>query len=190
MNNIQFTSGWPSQILVGEVSNTSLVDNVANYILSKYDLTQPSSEINRQDLFKDPFFNEFKQEVVVPAFNMWLQQCLGKTINEIDTETFMRAWITGAHNGYNIMSHNHSGAHLSAVFYLFNDSPETGGNIVFFDPRSNANRGYKPHWSHLFEPVTLKTTTYTFAVFPSFIYHPTTPFKGNIRLAMPVDLFI
>jgi hypothetical protein len=60
-----------------------------------------------------------------------------------------------------------------------------------FDPKANANRGYKMNvWGEMFEPVRLKTPSYTFAVFPSFVYHQVTQYAGNMRIAIPVDLFI
>lgn len=190
INNPQFTEGWPSRILTGEIEDRQLVDQLVAHILTNYNLSSSSANVNTENLFSDPFFDEFKNKIVIPAFDYWLKNCLGISYNDVQTEIFMRAWITGAHNGYSIMSHNHSGAHLSAVFYLLNDAPEAGGEIVFFDPRGNANRGYKPHWNHFFAPERMTAPAYTFAVFPSFIYHQTTPFNGNIRLAVPVDLFI
>ena len=190
MINTTFSPGWPTNILSGEISNKELTDRVVEHLLINYDLEHPPGDINQQNLFKDSFFDEFKHEVIIPAFNIWLGQCLNSSVEELNPNYSMRAWITGVYNGYNIITHNHSGAHLSAVFYLLNDSPEAGGEIIFFDPRGNANRGYKAAWTNYFAPVTMQVPSYTFAVFPSFLYHQTTPFGGKMRLAMPVDLFL
>lgn len=190
MDNLQFTEGWPSKILSGSIRQKDLVDQVVNHLLTNYDLERPPGDINDQNIFKDPFFEKFKKEVVIPAFDHWLRDSMNTSISSMNKDYSMRAWITGVYNGYNIITHNHSGAHLSAVFYLFNDAPQSGGEIIFFDPRANANRGYKSEWNSYFSPFTMKVPSYTFAVFPSFIYHQTTPFGGNMRLAMPVDLFI
>jgi hypothetical protein len=77
------------------------------------------------------------------------------------------------------------------VFYLLNEEADAGGDIIFLDPRSNANRSYKINdWGKWFEPIRLKTPSYTFAVFPSFVYHQVTPYSGKLRIAIPVDLFV
>jgi hypothetical protein len=90
-----------------------------------------------------------------------------------------------------MINHNHSGAQLSAVFYLLNDNINAGGEIVFHDPRTNANRGYNSDvWGCLFEPMRLKPESNTFFVFPSFLYHQVTEFTGKLRIAIPVDLYV
>ena len=89
-----------------------------------------------------------------------------------------------------MINHNHKGAHLSAVFYLFNSDPNKGGEIVFHDPRGNANRGYTgDYWKDFFSPLKLKVFSYKFVVFPSFLYHQITTYTGNLRVGIAVDLF-
>lgn len=180
--------GWPTHILAGEITQQHIVDESVSHILQEYNLERPPGDINSENIFEDPALQMFKEQIVEPSFDKWLQN-IGKSIYDYPNRS-MRAWITGTGYDYNIMTHNHSGAHLSAVFYLFNDSPDAGGELVMFDPRANANRAYKADWTEYFSPIKLKTPSYTFAVFPSFVYHQTTPFKGKLRLAIPVDLFI
>jgi hypothetical protein len=87
-------------------------------------------------------------------------------------------------------AHNHSGSQLSGVFYLFTDDTSTG-KITFFDPKGNANRGYNPaKWNSLFSPLTLTAESGSFVIFPSYLYHQVSFFTGNIRIAIPVDLFL
>lgn len=182
------TLGWPTHILTGALSQRELVDETVSHILQEYNLEQPPGDINSENIFDDPKLKPFKEQIVEPAFDEWLKN-VGKSIYDYPNRS-MRAWITGTGYDYTIMTHNHSGAHLSAVFYLFNDSPGRGGELVLFDPRANANRAYKSDWNDYFGPMKIRTPSYTFAVFPSFVYHQTTPFKGKLRLAIPVDLFI
>jgi hypothetical protein len=189
MINEKFIDAWPSPILTGEVENKQIIDDVIQHILENYNLERPPGEINDQNIFEDQSFNDFKNQIVIPAFDHWLKTHIKKEITEFKSYK-MRAWITGAHAGYSMTTHNHSGAHLSAVFYLINDAPDAGGEIVLFDPRFNANRSYEADWREFFAPMKLKTPSYTFAVFPSFVYHQVTNFSGTMRLAIPVDIFL
>lgn len=184
------TAGWPSPILIGEIENKALVDDTVQYILETYDLEHPPGEIKDSNIFEDTYFDNFKKEIVEPAFDQWFKQVRNKSVYEFKDREY-KAWITGVQNGYSMLSHNHNGSQLSSVFYLLNDNPEAGGEIIFYDPRSNANRSYKNEdWLDFFEPLRLKVPSYTFAVFPSFIFHQVTTFEGHMRLAVPVDLFI
>jgi hypothetical protein len=183
------TNGWPSQILVDTISQKNIVDELVSHIFQTYDLSVPPKDFGKINILDDPAFDDFISEIVEPSFNLWLVSCLGKKLSDFDDRS-MKAWITGANNGYSMLNHNHSGAQLSSVFYIFNDNENAGGEIVFFDPRHNANRAYKSAWSNYFDPYRLKTPSYTYAVFPSFVHHQVTEFKGNIRLALPVDLYL
>jgi hypothetical protein len=183
------TPGWPSQILVDTISNKEIADTLATHIFQTYDLNTPPGDFGKFNILDDPAFDQFTDRVVKPAFDLWLRKCLDKPLEQF-TEYSMKAWITGVNNGYSMLNHNHSGAHLSSVFYLLNDNDNAGGEIIFFDPRHNANRSYKSEWSSYFEPYRLKTPSYTYAVFPSFVYHQVTEFKGSMRLAIPVDLYL
>lgn len=179
---------WPTNLLTDIISDKNLVDQTVKYILENYDLNKAPGEINRENIFFDENFYEFKKQIVEPAFEVWLNS-IGKSLSEYNSYS-VRGWITGSKTDYSMLTHNHSGSHLSAVFYLFNDAPEAGGELVLFDPRANANRSYLPDWQDQFQPTTIKAMSYSYAVFPSFVYHQTTPFKGKMRIAIPVDLFL
>lgn len=184
------TSGWPSPILTGEIADKNLVDETVSHILMNYNLEFPPGEINDNNILKDIFFDKFVKNIVEPAFDEYLNQVLGRSLYDFPEKKY-RAWITGSYNGYSMMTHNHSGSHLSAVFYLLNETPDSGGEIILFDPRSNANRGYQiKDWASFFAPVRLKTPSYTYTIFPSFVYHQVTQYNGRMRIAIPVDLFI
>lgn len=184
------TAGWPSPVLTGDITERKLADDVVTHILTNYDLEFPPGEINEHNILDDEFFDEFIKKIAEPAFDEYLTRVLGKRLYDFPEREY-RAWITGAYNGYNMLTHNHNGSQLAAVFYLLNESPDAGGEIVLFDPKANANRSYKlKDWAPLFEPLRLKTPSYTFAVFPSYVYHQVTQYAGSIRIAIPVDLFI
>jgi hypothetical protein len=183
-------SYWASPILTSEIIDKATADATITHILSSYNLESPPGEINDHNIFDDDRFDAFLKNIVEPAFDEYLTQTLGKRLYDFEERSY-RGWITGTTPGYNMLTHNHSGSQLSAVFYLLNEEADAGGDIVFLDPRSNANRSYKINdWGKWFEPIRLKTPSYTFAVFPSFVYHQVTPYTGKLRIAIPVDLFV
>jgi hypothetical protein len=100
-----------------------------------------------------------------------------------------KSWLTGAFCNYFIPTHNHAGSHLSAVFYVFSEEQDKGGELILFDPRSNANRGFINEFQNSFKYESFTPKTGDAIVFPSFLYHQTTPFLGKIRLAIAVDFF-
>lgn len=182
---------WPTNVLVGTIDNKNLVDSISQHILKNYNLENLKiSDLSDKNIFEeDRFFDLFKKKIVEPSFDQWFQKSLNISFYDFETNS-MKAWFGGSQINYNMVNHNHSNACLSAVFYLLIEGNKNG-DVVFFDPRTNANRGYsKKCWSKLFEPFVLKPESYTFTVFPSFLYHQVTPFNGNIRLAIPVDLYL
>jgi hypothetical protein len=58
------------------------------------------------------------------------------------------------------------------------------------DPRANANRGYKDQFKSMFSNETYLPKSGEYLIFPSYLYHHTISFTGNMRIAMPVDLFL
>lgn len=190
MSKTNLTAGWPSPVLTGTIDEKQIVDDVVGHILTNYNLELPSGEINSRNILDDDFFEEFMEKIVEPVFDDYLTKVLGRRLSEFPEREY-RAWIAGAYNGYNMLTHNHNGSQLAAVFYLLNEQPDHGGEIILFDPKFNANRSYKmKDWGKLFEPLRIKTPSYTYAVFPSFVYHQVTQYTGNMRIAIPVDLFL
>ena len=49
--------------------------------------------------------------------------------------------------------HNHSGAPFVSVIYLLAEEQDQGGQLVMYDPRTNANRGFATELQHLFSPI-------------------------------------
>lgn len=182
---------WPTQVYLGEIENVELLENLLQSLFLNVNLDRPTSDFQNFDILKDgpKEFIEFKDKIVFPAFESYLEE-LGYNIWDFP-DVRLRSWITGVRNGYMIPAHNHSGASFSAVFYLLCEKkPNDGGELVLIDPRTNANRGYKDPFKPLFENTTYSPKSSEYIIFPSYLYHHTIAYTGDMRIAMPVDLFL
>lgn len=182
---------WPTKVLYESVKDNELLDNVVQEIFATYDLNNPPSDFTADDLFDTcgPYMKQFKEQVVVPAFEQYLQEAHDSCLLDYKSYKF-KAWITGTGSGYNMVYHNHSGAAFSSVFYLLSEDNQKGGSIVFTDPRHNANRGYSNKLKTEFDNLTHIPSTGDIVIFPSFLYHYVNPYYSKLRIAMPVDLFL
>jgi len=178
---------WPTPIMYERVDNKKLLDKTTEYILTAYN-DNTSANILHKNVLDDPELSKFRKEVIIPTFDKFYKQEFGFSVKE--KKFMLRGWVTGYGISYAMQKHNHSGSHLSAVFYLLAEEQEKGGRLVISDPRFNANRGYKDEYLKWFEPHTLVPTTGDIIVFPSFLYHNVETFYGKLRLAMPVDLIL
>lgn len=188
MNN-GFNELWPTTTYLGEI-DTQTLEPVCQTIFSEIDLERPASDFQGFDVLEDcdSSLHCFRDTVVWPAFDHYLKH-LGIDILDFPDRK-LRSWITGVYKGYMIPAHNHSGASISAVFYLLCEEQDKGGELILLDSRFNANRGYKDQFKKMFENQTYLPKTGEYLMFPSHVYHHTIPFTGSIRLAMPVDLFL
>jgi hypothetical protein len=93
-------------------------------------------------------------------------------------------------SSYTMPLHNHSGAQVSAVFYLLCEEKNAGGELLISDPRFNANRGYPNKMKDSFNLEIYKPKSGEVVVMPGFLHHQVATFNGKLRLAMPVDLYI
>jgi hypothetical protein len=184
-----FNNLWPTIILKDIIKDKPLLDDVTNYTLTKYGLDNKiSADIKYQNLFDDNYYNKFRYNIVIPFFEKYLQENVGISLK--DKKYTMRAWLTGYGVSYSMPKHNHSGSHLSAVFYLLSEDNHLGGSLVINDPRFNANRGYTPDFKKWFEKEMFNPKTGDILIFPSFTYHSVDTYYGKLRLAMPVDLIL
>jgi hypothetical protein len=187
--NKGFNNLWPTTAYLGEVDAATL-ESVCQALFSEIDLAHPPNDFQNFDLLKSgsDIFQKFRDNIVWPAFKNYLNH-IDIDLNEFPDRR-LRSWLTGAYNGYSIPIHNHSGASLSAVFYLLSEETDQGGELILLDSRTNANRGYKDQFKKLFENKTYLPKSGEYLIFPSYVYHHTIPFTGSMRLAMPVDLFL
>ena len=176
---------WPTTVLVETVDVTEAV----LIILSTCDLINPPSDFQNFDVLRDiPELATFRDTVVIPTFATYVKEVFKLDMSAIQYS--LRSWLAGTGGGYMIPTHNHSGAAISAIFYLLCEDTNAGGELCLLDPRSNANRGYTSSLKHIFDQQIYTPRSGEAIVFPSFLYHHTLPFTGKLRLAMPVDLFI
>ena len=158
---------------------------LAQHLLQEYDFnTQPNVFDLNSDLVKS-----FKDTVVLPAFNNYLKTTLDKSIDEWAGYN-LHGWVVSYNHDNSLDYHNHRGSQVSSVFYLMCSDNSTSGHITFTDPRQNANRGYDPSFAKWFKPMTMIPNSGDIVIFPSFLYHFVSTYRSNIRIALPVDLFL
>ena len=181
---------WPTPVYRSKF-DIELNNNLINALLLNYDMRNAPSDFGDVNILdsSDSAIFQFKDEVIYPAFNSFLKETLGKQITDWGGHR-LKGWIAGTSDNYSLAYHNHRGAQLSAVFYLLCEEQNRGGQITFTDPRQNSNRGYDESFEPWFEDLSFIPKTGEFIVFPSFLYHYVSTYQSNIRLAIPVDLFL
>lgn len=182
---------WPTPVYRTRI-DTTIAEEMANALLFNYDMNKFPSDFGKINVLENPDESiiTFKKNVIYPAFNSFLSESLNKHITDWQGHK-MKGWIAGTNNNnYSIGLHNHRGAQISAVFYLMCENQKSGGDITFTDPRQNSNRGYDESFMPWFENLSFVPQTGDIIVFPSFLYHYVSTYQHNIRLALPVDLFL
>lgn len=154
-------------------------------LMAEYDFKNPCNVFD----IKNKAIQDFKDLIVIPSFNSYLRNTLGKEIHEWESHR-LHGWVVSYNQDTSLDYHNHRGSQLSAVFYLMCQDDAVGGHITFTDPRQNANRGYDPSFLSWFEPIKMIPKTGDVVIFPSFLYHSVSTYRSNIRIALPVDLFL
>ena len=120
-------------------------------------------------------------------YTEFFKEALGMDLNDFEYD--FKSWLTGSTNGYNMDIHNHSGAPFAAVFYLLAEEQDQGGELVMYDPRTNANRGFHSKFKHFFSPIEYTPTTGDVLIMPGYVYHSVRQFYSSLRMAVPVDIF-
>lgn len=177
---------WPTPVYKTSIDK-DLCDRLLNVLLQEVDFENYAN--GRKNLFHldNPNIKEFKQEAV-RIFTDYFDKALGKNLE--DYHTSYKAWATGKPGTYSMATHNHSGSPFVSVFYIFAQEQDLGGELVLNDPRANANRGYMNDFQEPFRPLQHKPVTGDVLVFPGYVYHAVNPFMSDLRIAVPVDLFL
>jgi hypothetical protein len=177
---------WPTIGGLGKFDSLEL----AQYILANYDLDNAHGNSGSYNLFDDntSYMQDFKK-TAYNAFDSYLKEIIGKEISDWNSYE-MKGWITGHGADYSMTIHNHAGAHLSGVFYVMAEDQKAGGDIVLSDPRSNANRGYDEWFDPMFARKHHTPKTGDYMIFPSFTYHHVNPYYSDLRICIPVDLYL
>ncbi|MEI6421598.1 MAG: putative 2OG-Fe(II) oxygenase [Lentisphaerota bacterium] len=186
--NEQFKKLYPTDVLFGSFADYDRLTELVTELLSKNDIKPNTNELGEASLFDRldelPEVARFKQHVVEPAFDRYLRTIYNLGLDDIQEKKF-KSWLSGDR----MSSHNHNNSYFSAVFYILTESKK-GGEIEFCDPRPNANRGYQKEFLEKFKNIRIEPASGEFIIFPAYLYHAVLPFHGQLRLSMPVDLFI
>ena len=100
-----------------------------------------------------------------------------------------RAWLCGSGSTYTMLPHNHANSAVSFVFYF---QVKEGGDLMFHDPRVNANRGYQKEFQNIFnlKDIRWTPTSGDIIMFPGFLYHSVLPHCGTTpRIAVALDFY-
>jgi hypothetical protein len=183
--NLGFNEFWTTNFYRGKIEDTEILENLANAFFSTPNFNEDNT-IKDSNLFEcdNECVLNFKNNIVYPTFKLYLNEIFHQNLDDFDCE--MKSWF----NQSSLPSHNHSGAHLSAVFYILTGEQTEGGSLIFTDPRNNSNRGYPLEFQNIFQPVQYQPVMGDFIVFPSFVYHYVSACSSNHRLCLPVDLFL
>lgn len=186
--NLGYNYLWPTNVYIGNIEEKILNETFQDILINLN--TNKKNEFQTFDILENGSkqLKEFKDKIVWPAFSNFLMD------QNIDIKKFpqrrLKSWITGENKNYVIPVHNHNGASISGIFYLFVSEQDCGGELILIDSRVNAGRGYKEDFSTWFENKFYSPKTGQYILFPSHVYHQTLPFTGNTRLGVVVDLFL
>jgi len=181
MLNFGFNPCWATPVLREKIADEALVAALCAELLAITDLAAPYTRYQgEQDIFTlGPQLQRFKQEVVLPTFERYLQHW-GASLADFEGKK-VQGWVTGMRSGYFVPRHNHSNAVLSSVFYLLIDDSigeDGNGDLVLSDPRGNANRGLPPQLQSPFADLAYTPKSGEAVVFPGFVYHHTIPTRS------------
>jgi hypothetical protein len=180
---------WPTEILYDEFKNLKLLEELQNYLLSNFLASSIDVTSEEYSLFEidNKILNEFKKECLIYFKNYLNLTEIDESVNNFK----LKAWTRGFKDkNSSLLYHNHNNSLVSAIFYVLVDTFDSGGELVFHDPRINANRGYsKNSFQKKFENINFKPKTGDLLIFPSFLYHHVERNSGTTRILVSVDLF-
>jgi len=181
---------YPTPVQYTTMQNDSIRQQAADALMVNIDITEPTKEKFGENLLdlNLPELDQWIDHEVYPAFDQYLFDTTGRHISDFRGYKF-KSWLTGTQGNYHLILHNHSGSHYSGVFYIFAEESTQGGQLIFCDPRSNANRGYDQGQKQ-FDYTRIQPKTGDVYIFPSYLYHFVMPYTGTLRLCLPVDLFL
>ena len=175
---------WPTPIYKTSITSDEC-NALVNEIMISENIAAPQSDYDSASLTdRVPLLKTIAQQKYTEFF---------KEVLDLDLENFdyhLKSWLTGSMGGYNMDIHNHSGAQFAAVFYLLAEEKDAGGQLVMYDPRTNANRGFNSEFQHMFSPIEHMPQSGDVLIMPGYVYHSVRQYYSSLRLAVPVDIFI
>jgi hypothetical protein len=174
---------WSTPVGISK-ADESTCHTFAQTLLEEYNFNTEQNVFDSDS----PIINDFKNNIVLPALDNYLKESLGKSLYDWEGGYRLHGWTVSYNRDTSLDFHNHRGSQISAVFYLVCDPSDVGGHVTFTDARQNANRGYDTSFLSWFAPLKLIPKSGDIIIFPSFLYHSVSTYRGSIRIAMPVDL--
>jgi len=175
---------WSTPIYRTKISSDQCEELVQEVLLNT-NVMKPQAEYdgglltNKIPLLKD---------LAIEKYSEFFKEVFNSDLNDMSYQ--FSSWLTGSCNGYSMNIHNHAGAQFAAVFYVLAEEVDKGGELVAYDPRANANRGYFGKTAEMFNPIEYTPQTGEVIIMPGFVYHSVKTYQSNLRLAIPVDIFI
>ena len=81
--NEGFNNLWPTIILKDVITDKLLLDDITNYTLLKYGQdNKVSADIKDENLFDDDYYKKFKNNIVIPSFEKYLQKNVGINLKD------------------------------------------------------------------------------------------------------------
>jgi hypothetical protein len=173
---------WSTPVYKTNIDSARCEQLVSDLMLTE-NLADPSGDA-LSNLIANPTLAKLAKE----KYSEFFRDVYNVDINSLDYE--FKAWLTGTKGGYSMETHNHTGAQFVSVFYILSEETNAGGEIVLQDPRFNANRGFNNIFVKEFESVVHKPKTGDVLIFPGYVYHFVRQYTSQLRLAIPVDIFI
>lgn len=180
---------WSTPVMLDRIEQTEILNDFVQELFLKINLDNPPRDSKLYDILRDGdnASKNFASKVVEPAFEKYLNQVSKESLNDYEGFEF-RSWTNPSRGDQYIEPHNHSRALISGVFYLWCDDEDNGGEFHIMDPRPNVGRGYGKHLANIFRKEYFLPKTGDLIIFPSYLFHYTSLFTGNRRLALSVDL--
>jgi hypothetical protein len=194
IKNSEIKNLWPTEVMFGKIDQTIIQELVPELLINLNLVSAPGdlSDGNLNDqqyLDRLPNLKKFYNETVPEV----LKEYCTKVHDYIlaDNSYKIKSWINNGSGHYSLGFHNHSGAQISAVFYLLvEESKHNGGQIIFHDPRFNANRGLISSFKKKHDDLVINPQSGDFIIMPSYLYHSVNTFNGLTRIIMPVDVYV
>jgi hypothetical protein len=143
----------------------------------------PIDDTRSLHLRQYPNLKEFVEETLIPK----IMQYAWDQFNYEPLLDSWTGWVRNSSDGCGTPIHHHSGAHVSAIYYL--EARE--GYLTLFDPRGLASRGYPTDViNNHFQPYKYKTEHGGLVIFPSYLQHSVENHEPGLRLAIPIDVYL
>jgi uncharacterized protein (TIGR02466 family) len=183
----EFTFLFPTLILERILENAEAMNRGLRALVLEKERTTPG--VSRSNVggwhSENDFFKSEAPEVVD------LRGRVSRSVHEfvaieqrIDPNTFrlavhIDAWANVGRAGHYARPHVHANANVSGVYYVDAGSEDPrGGGIEFLDPR-NRPAMFQTNGNPVSDIYTVQPQTGMLLLFPSFLYHYTSPYQGT-----------